>query len=48
MKTCDFCSCEVPTGTGQEVLDENYNKTGSYECDECWNKEIQSKYSDEE
>lgn len=48
MKTCDFCGCDIPKGTEHEVLDENFRKTGSYECDECWKKEMDSKFSDED
>lgn len=47
MKTCDYCGCEIPKGTEHEILDENFNKTNSYQCEKCWTEEMDAKYSEE-
>ena len=40
MLNCDYCGCEIQKGEETEVLDENYNKTGCYECKKCYGDNI--------
>ena len=45
---CDYCGKEIEEGQEHEVMTENFENTGSYQCNECWEEEMLSYIDDDD